>query len=157
MTGPLRVTMTRLLAASPAAVWQALTEPALLARWWGPAGFTCPRVELELEVGGSYRIEMQPPAGSSFFLHGEFREVAPPSRLAFTFLWDPPDPDDRETVATLTLTEIGGATELALDQGPFATEARRALHRGGWTDSLDKLAVQIRGGTSLSEDAGLSP
>lgn len=156
MTDRLRLTMTRLLDASPRDVWRALTEPALLARWWGPAGFTCPLVELELAVGGSYRIEMQPPAGSAFVLHGEFREVAPPSRLAFTFLWEPPDPDDRQTVATLGLTATGGGTLLAVDQGPFATEARLELHRGGWSDSLEKLTALLRG-LSTSEEVGLSP
>lgn len=51
------------------------------------------------------------------------------------------NPSDQETVVTLTLTDLGGKTELALDQGPFATEARLALHRGGWSDSFDELTA----------------
>jgi uncharacterized protein YndB with AHSA1/START domain len=133
-------------------VWRALTDPDELARWWGPAGFSVPSVALDLRVGGRYRIEMQPPEGATFFLHGEFREVTPPARLGYTFIWEPPDPDDRETVVALSLGEVGGRTELALDQGPFQTEARLALHRSGWSESLEKLAelLSSRGNRSLS-------
>jgi uncharacterized protein YndB with AHSA1/START domain len=136
----LRLQLTRVLDAAPSTVWRALTEPDELARWWGPAGFTSPSIELDLRVGGGYRIEMKPPEREAFFLEGEFRHVAPPSRLAYTFRWEEPAPDDQETVVTLSLTDLGGKTELALDQGPFATEARRALHRDGWSDSFDKLS-----------------
>jgi uncharacterized protein YndB with AHSA1/START domain len=120
-------------------VWQALTEPGELAKWWGPNGFTSPSVELDLRVGGAYRIAMQPPEGELFHLSGEFTEVDPPSRLAYTFVWDPPNPDDRETTAALSLTDLGESTELSLEQGVFATEERLALHRDGWTDSFGRL------------------
>jgi uncharacterized protein YndB with AHSA1/START domain len=50
-------------------------------------------------VGGSYRIEMQPPEGDPFHLTGEFRALEEPARLAFTFVWEEPDPDDVETLA----------------------------------------------------------
>lgn len=142
-TGGLRLQMERVLAPRRQTVWRALTEPDRLASWWGPAGFTAPRVELDLRVGGRYRIEMKPPEGDVFFLRGEFREIAPPSRLAYTFRWEEPHPDDRETVVELSLAERDGATALTLEQGPFATEARRALHRGGWSDSLARLAEHL--------------
>jgi len=135
----LQLRITRVLGAASQTVWRALTEPDQVARWWGPAGFTSPTIDLDLRVGGRYRIEMKPPEGEAFFLQGEFREIAPPSQLAFTFRWEEPDPDDQETVVTLSLRDLDGRTELALDQGPFATEARLALHRGGWSDSFDKL------------------
>ena len=47
---------------------------------------------------GRYRIEMQPPEGDAFYLIGEVREVDPPARLAYTFIWEDPDPDDVETL-----------------------------------------------------------
>ena len=62
-----------------------------------------------------------------------------PSRLAFTFRWDEPVPDDRETVVELSLVGIGGRTTVTLTQGDFATEERLELHRSGWADSFDKL------------------
>jgi uncharacterized protein YndB with AHSA1/START domain len=126
-------------------VWKGLTDPELLSRWWGPHGFTSPSIEQDLRVGGRYRIAMQPPEGEPFHLSGEFRELDPPARLAYTFVWEPPNPDDQETVAALSLTDRGDSTELALEQGPFATEERRALHRDGWTESLEKLKVLFSG------------
>jgi uncharacterized protein YndB with AHSA1/START domain len=82
---------------------------------------------------------MQPPEGDAFFLTGEFREVEPPARLVFTFVWEDPDPDDVETRVALAFRDLGDVTEVALTQGLFQTEARRALHRDGWTDSFDRL------------------
>ena len=138
-SGDLILEMTRALPVAPSVVFGAFTEPDELAKWWGPEGFTTPSMEFDPRVGGIYRIEMQPPEGDSFYLTGEFREVDPPARLAYTFIWEPPDPDDVETLVELSFRELGGSTEVAFTQGPFKTEARRELHRGGWTDSFDKL------------------
>jgi uncharacterized protein YndB with AHSA1/START domain len=131
--------LQRLLPASRAAVFRAMTEPDQLARWWGPHGFSCPEVDFEPRVGGSYRIAMQPPEGELFHLEGEFLEVEAPTRLSFSFRWDPPDPDDQETVASLALAERGAQTEVTLVQRPFATEARRELHEQGWSDGFERL------------------
>jgi uncharacterized protein YndB with AHSA1/START domain len=130
----------RVLPAPRPVVYEAFSDPTQLARWWGPAGFTTPSLEFPARVGASYRIEMQPPEGDSFYLTGEFGEVDAPARLSFTFVWEDPDPDDLETVVALSFRDLGEWTELVLSQGPFKTEARRALHRNGWADSLDKLA-----------------
>lgn len=136
----LQLQMTRVMPAPRADVYSVLTDPKELARWWGPRGFTVPSVEFDPRVGAGYRIAMQPPEGDLFQLTGEFREVDPPARLAFSFRWDPPDPDDRETMVTLSLRERGSETEVRLVQGEFATQERRAIHEGGWTDSLERLA-----------------
>jgi uncharacterized protein YndB with AHSA1/START domain len=82
---------------------------------------------------------MQPPGGDLFFLAGEFRDVDPDRRLTYTFRWEDPDPDDQETVVAFSLQDVGGSTALTVDQGPFATEPRRALHDQGWTEALDRL------------------
>jgi uncharacterized protein YndB with AHSA1/START domain len=124
-------------------VFRALTEPTELAKWWGPHGFTSPSVEIDLRVGGSYRIVMQPPEGDLFYLQGEFREVDPPARLAYTFWWEDPTPDDQETVVTLSLRDLGDSTELVLTQGTFAAERRRALHEEGWRNSFDRLQALL--------------
>jgi uncharacterized protein YndB with AHSA1/START domain len=131
--------LKRILPAPRAVVYRALSDPGDLAKWWGPRGFTVPSVDFDPHVGGSYRIAMQPPDGDVFHLTGEFREVDPPARLVYTFRWDPPDPDDRQTVATLSLEDQGERTELLLTQRGFATEKRRALHEDGWTDSFARL------------------
>jgi uncharacterized protein YndB with AHSA1/START domain len=140
--------MTRALRAPSSVVFRALTQPAELAKWWGPSGFTAPSVEVDLRVGGGYRIAMQPPEGDVFYLSGEFREVDPPARLAYTFRWEDPDPDDVETVVTLSLQDRGESTELVFTQGAFATEGRRALHDEGWTESFDRLEELISDGAS---------
>jgi uncharacterized protein YndB with AHSA1/START domain len=132
----------RLIPAAPEFVFRMMTEPELLAAWWGPRGFSVPSVELDARVGGTYRITMQPPEGDAFFLLGEFREIDPANRLVYTFQWDPPAADDRETVVTVSMRDVGGSTEVVVDQGPFATEERRALHNEGWGDTLDRLAEQ---------------
>ena len=85
---------------------------------------------------------MQPPEGQAFAVTGTFRRVDA-AHLAFTFEWEPPDADDQETVAQLSFGASGDSTEVRLKQGPFKTEARRALHRDGWSDSFDRLAEVV--------------
>ena len=131
--------MKRVLPAAPSDVFAAFTDPNKLAKWWGPEGFTVPSLELDPCVGARYRIEMQPPEGDPFYLTGEFREVDPPVRLAYTFVYEDPDPDDVDTLVELSFRDLGGSTEVVFAQGPFKTAARRGLHRDGWTDSFDKL------------------
>jgi uncharacterized protein YndB with AHSA1/START domain len=138
--------LTCVLDAPPERIFSMLTEPAELAKWWGPHGFTTPRIDLDLRVRGAYRFAMQPPDGELFHLTGEFLEIDPPSRLVYTFRWEEPDPDDRTTVVSLSLDDVGDATELSLSQGEFATEARVSLHRSGWTDSLEKLRALTESG-----------
>jgi uncharacterized protein YndB with AHSA1/START domain len=140
--------LKRVLDAPPVRIFSLLTEPAELATWWGPHGFTTPEIELDLSVGGGYRYTMQPPEGEAFHLSGEFLEIDPPSRLVYTFRWDEPDPDDRETVVMLSLATLGDATEVSLSQGEFATDERLALHRSGWSDSFEKLGEVIKTSSS---------
>ena len=140
----MRLELERALPADPAAVFRAVSTAHELAEWWGPAGFTVPTLDFRPRPGGRYRIEMQPPEGDAFHLTGEFREVEPPTRLAFTFAWEPPDPDDVENLVDLTFDSAGDGTKLHLTQGPFATEERLELHRAGWTDSLDRLEHLLR-------------
>ena len=116
--------LERTLPAPRATVYRALTDPWELRRWWGPQGFTAPSVELDARVGKAYRIAMQPPDGDRFHLSGEFRDVEPPARLAYTFNWTPAHPDDRETTVTLLLEDRGEETVIRLTHGEFATRER---------------------------------
>jgi uncharacterized protein YndB with AHSA1/START domain len=135
--------LSRSLPAPRTRVWEALIDPDQVARWWGPAGFTTSVDELDVRVGGGYRFRMQPPDGEAFHLAGEFLAVEPAARLSYTFRWEPPDPDDQETVATLTLAGDGDSSRIELVLGPFRTEARRELHDAGWSDTLDRLAESL--------------
>jgi uncharacterized protein YndB with AHSA1/START domain len=138
-SGELTLEMTRVIPAAPTVVFRSFSDPSTLARWWGPDGFAVPSLEFNPRVGGTYRIEMQPPEGDAFHLTGEFREVEPPDRLAFTFVWEEPDVDDVETLVELSFRDLGRSTEIGLTQGAFKTEARRTLHRDGWRESFGKL------------------
>ena len=131
-----------------ARVFGMLTEHTEVASWWGPLGFTTPEVQLDLRMGGSYRFTMQPPEGEAFHLSGAFLEVQAPSSLRFTFRWDEPVPDDRETVVEVSLNPLGARTMVTLTQGEFATEERLQLHRSGWADSFEKLDAVLQAGAA---------
>jgi uncharacterized protein YndB with AHSA1/START domain len=100
-------------------------------------------IELDVRPGGWYRIAMQPPESELFHLRGEFVAVERPRRLSYTFAWEEPDPDDRETTVELTFAATDEGTHVALEQGEFATEARYDLHRAGWTESFERLAAHL--------------
>ena len=139
-TDGLALELRKVVPARRPLVFEAFAEPSELAQWWGPEGFTIPSVDFDPRIGATYRIEMQPPEGDAFHLTGEFREVEAPARLAFTFVWEPPDFDDVETLAEVSFRDLGESTDVAFTQGPFKTEARRELHREGWTDTFERLA-----------------
>jgi uncharacterized protein YndB with AHSA1/START domain len=125
--------ITRVLPAARPDVFRAFSAADELAKWWGPEGFSVSSLEFIPRVGERYRIEMQPPEG----------DVDPPARLAYTFVWEDPDPDDVETRVELSFRDLGESTEVVLSQGPFKTEPRRELHRNGWTDGFDRLEQLI--------------
>jgi uncharacterized protein YndB with AHSA1/START domain len=74
----------RVFDAPPELVFQAWTQPAHLARWWGPKGFTNPVCEVDLRVGGAWRIVMRAPNGVEYPGGGIYREIVVPERLVFT-------------------------------------------------------------------------
>lgn len=142
-SGELLLETERTLPESPAEVFTAFTDPSELEKWWGPAGFTIPELRYRAQVGEQYRIEMRPPDGDSFHLRGEFRAVEPPIRLVYTFEWEEPDPDDVETLVTLSFRDLAGSTQVTLRQEGFKTEARLDLHRNGWAESFDRLEQML--------------
>jgi uncharacterized protein YndB with AHSA1/START domain len=86
--------------ASPARVFSAWTDPDQLRRWWGPIGATCPTADVDLRVGGRYRIANRFPDGKTIWIVGEFEVVAPPHRLVYTWRLDPgPERTERVTVS----------------------------------------------------------
>ena len=97
----------RVLPAPRALIFKLHSKPDQLARWWGPRGFSVPNIVVDVRVGGQYRIEMQPPDGDSFVLTGEFRRVEPPAQLSYTFRYEEPAADDRETVVDFSLRDVG--------------------------------------------------
>jgi uncharacterized protein YndB with AHSA1/START domain len=142
--GDLVLELRHTMPAARGVVYAAFRDSEQLAEWWGPEGFTIPSTDWSTITSEPYRIEMQPPEGGAFFLHGVFRTVHPPERLAFTFNWEQPDPDDVETLADLTFAGDGETTEVSLWLGVFRTDARLEVHRHWWTDTFNRLERYLR-------------
>ena len=138
-----RLHLEKTLAVPPERVFAAFVDAERLRRWWGPAGFTVASLRFDPVEGTDYRIAMKPPEGDVFHIRGTFRAVEEPRRLAYTFVYEEPHPDDQETVVTLTFEPTDRGTRLVLDQGPFRTAARRELHHAGWTDTLERLEQSL--------------
>jgi uncharacterized protein YndB with AHSA1/START domain len=60
---PLELKFSKTFEADPGFVFKSLTHPELIKKWFGPHGYTCPLVEVDLRLGGHYHIEMKPPEG----------------------------------------------------------------------------------------------
>ena len=103
------IRLTRLFDAPPRLVFEALTKPEHVRRWWGRLGegYSVPVCEIDLRVGGRWRFVNRHPKGEAAF-HGEYREIAPPGRLVFTEIFE--DFPDTVSVVTTELTDEGGKT-----------------------------------------------
>jgi uncharacterized protein YndB with AHSA1/START domain len=138
------VEITRVFDAPRALVWQAWTDPKMLAQWFGPRGFTSSVPQWELRVGGKLRIVMHGPDGNDYPMKGVFTEVRAPERLVFTNI--PIDKDGNhllEGETVVTLTERDGKTELVVKAHmvgmvPIAKQMLAGM-KAGWTQSIDKL------------------
>jgi len=127
--------LVRKLDAAPAKVWRALTEPEMLKRWMAPdAAFKIPVAEIELRVGGRYRIVMVSPDGEEHDVRGVYREIVPNRKLVHTWAWK--STPERESVVTMELRAAGSGTELTLTHEQFADEQARDKHQHGWTGCL---------------------
>jgi uncharacterized protein YndB with AHSA1/START domain len=141
--GELRLSLDCVLEAPREQVFRGLTDPTEVVKWWGPHGFTLPKAEIDLRVGGGYRFVMKPPEGDPFHVSGRFLSIDPPRLISYTFRYEEPTPDDRETVVTLALEDHGRQTVVFLTQGVFATQERLLLHRDGWSDTLERLKAVL--------------
>ena len=138
------VVITRVFAAPRALVWQAWTDPKMMAQWFGPRGFTSSVPQWELRVGGALGIVMHGPDGNDYPMKGVFTEVKEPERLVFTNV--PVDKDGNhlmEGETIVMLTEQGGKTTLTVKSHmvglvPVATQMLAGME-AGWTQSIDKL------------------
>lgn len=136
--GPsLTLRVARTFAAARARVFAAWTSPESLRRWFGPKGFISPLVEVDLRVGGAYRIALKAPSGELMYAGGTYREISPPRRLVFTWAWE--GDDFPETVVTLEFHERGGSTEVVLIHEGLPTEESRLNHQEGWEDTLERM------------------
>ncbi len=146
------LTLTRILNAPRALVFQAWTDPKMLADWWGPKGFSNPRCEADARPGGAIRIDMRGPDSMVYPMDGEYREIVEPERLVFiTGALNEKGKPLFTVLNTVTFTEAGGKTTLALHVRVveiFDEQARRHLKgmNEGWSQSLDRLTALVAKG-----------
>ena len=104
--------MTREFDAPRELVFQALTKPDLLKRWFGVRnGWTLERCEIDLTVGGKYRYEWKSSKGKPMAMGGVFKEVVPNVRTVATERFDDPW-HEGEAITTVEFTERDGVTTL---------------------------------------------
>jgi uncharacterized protein YndB with AHSA1/START domain len=144
-----QLVIERTVKASPERVFDAFTDAAQLTQWWWPKGFSCPAAEVDLRVGGTYRLAMQwpdaIPGGDQVAHHlgGEYFEIDRPNRLLMS--GRAINDEQGELFATLievTLEECEGGTTLTMRQSYFdpmpPAEALGGAEQG-WNEQLDKL------------------
>jgi len=145
------VEITRVFDAPRALVWQAWTDPKMLAQWFAPRGFTTSVPVLELRVGGALRIVMHGPDGNDYPAACEFREIVAPERLVF--INNAVDKDCKvllEGLTTVSFTERGGQTTMtlhtrAVGRVPIAKQMLAGM-QVGWTQTIDKLGEMVAKG-----------
>ena len=150
--------ITRTFNAPRELVWQAWTDPARMAQWWGPRDFTNPVCELDVRPGGAYRIVMRAPDGAEYPLKGTFKEVSKPDRLVMVMdcsehsaEWhdqvnpgrDKSKPPRLECLQMVTFETIDDKTRLTVRTRLESTAIRDGMVKTGmsegWSMSLDRL------------------
>jgi uncharacterized protein YndB with AHSA1/START domain len=144
-----QLVIERTLKASPERVFDAFTDPDQLKKWWWPNGFTCPAAEVDLRVGGAYRLAMEWPgsfpaeAQFSHHMGGEYYEIDRPHRLVMS--GRAVNDEQGELFATLievTFEARDGGTALTMRQSyfePMPPPEAMAGAEQGWSEQLDKL------------------
>jgi uncharacterized protein YndB with AHSA1/START domain len=127
----------RTIAAPVSRVFEAWTQPEHLRRWWGPREVTCTEAEVDLRVGGQYRIANQFPDGSVLWISGEFERVTPPRELVYSWCVEPGDA--QRSRVTVRFEARNDMTEVIVLHERIADEATRDRHVYGWEGCLDGL------------------
>jgi uncharacterized protein YndB with AHSA1/START domain len=129
----------RVIAASPEVVFAAWTEPDHLKRWWGPSWIECTHAEVDLRIGGRYRLANRDTEGHVIWITGTFGLVDPPRKLVYDWAHEPVTEHSEITRVTVRFEPRARATEVIVIHERFATEASRERHGIGWAGCLDGL------------------
>ncbi|MGV8935967.1 MAG: SRPBCC family protein [Allorhizobium sp.] len=137
----LELTVRHTISASRQKVFDAWLSPAVLSKFMGPPGGTTPaRVTNDPVKGGRFSIVMFFD-GKEIPHAGTYLEIAPHSRLAFT--WESPHSLD-DSVVTIDFSELGpDRTEITLTQVKFRSESARDGHKEGWNTIFEALEKVI--------------
>ena len=125
----------RTIKATPARLCDAWTTPDQLLKWWGPRPVTCSAAEVDLRIGGQYRIGNRLPDGREVFISGVFEQIEVPHLLVYS--WTMGSETSRVTVR---FQPRGAATEVIVEHENIPDEETRKSHEAGWNGCLDGLA-----------------
>jgi uncharacterized protein YndB with AHSA1/START domain len=138
------VVMTRVFDAPRRLVFDALTKPELLRRWFGPRGWSLVVCEADLKVGGAWRWVLRGPDGRDMGMRGVYQEIMPPERLVSTESFDD---YPGESLNTLILSEEDGKTTFTITVRYASQEIRDAVIKSGMehgaAECYDKLAEML--------------
>ena len=128
--------LKRLFKAPRERVFRAWTDPAMLAKWWGPESRSCPFVELDPRPGGRWRTCMKAENGDEAWVQGEYKEVDPPRKLVFTWAWENDGVPGHVTEVSVEFLDRGDETEMLFRHRGFETEEQAHQHNQGWDSSF---------------------
>jgi uncharacterized protein YndB with AHSA1/START domain len=135
--------------APPEEVFDAWTNPEVLTRWWAPLpSWESPGCDVDLRVGGSYRLRMSEGEGRQIHaVGGEYREIDRPRRLVYTWCWEPGGGMDPGlvTLVTVDFISLGERTRVVLEHTGLGSEESRIRHGEGWQGALENLRERIFG------------
>jgi uncharacterized protein YndB with AHSA1/START domain len=126
------------------AVFDAWTSEEVLRRWWQTErGYETSEAEVDLRVGGDVRVVMRDPDKDvEYGGGGKYTEIDPPTRLAFTWIWDG---DTRRTLIEIDFEETDGATTVRFSHRDLWDEEALRSHEDGWTKMFDNLERMLTG------------
>ena len=140
MSNTSTVRLHRVLVTNPEKLYRAFTEPDTMARWVPPNGFTGKVHEMDLRVGGTYRMSFTNfTTGTVVGFRGEYRELVPHARLRYTDVFDDPNLPG-EILVTVTLKNVSVGTELHIVQENLPDVIPLEARYLGWQESLLNLA-----------------
>ncbi|MCB0220484.1 MAG: SRPBCC domain-containing protein [Chrysiogenetes bacterium] len=130
----------RVIEAPRERVFAAWTRPEDLRRWWGvTAEHTTPLAELDLRVGGRYRLTMRAADGTDHTVAGTYEEISAPGRIVYTWQWESEERFPQTRVTAEFAEKAPGYTEIVLTHEGLPDEESRAQHRHGWLGCLEML------------------
>ena len=132
----------RRIRASAARLFAAWTRPEQVERWWGPPSVTCIGADIDLRVGGRYRIAHRMPDGAVIYISGVFRRIEPPRRLVYTWQREPGSGVEEEV--TVRFEPMDGATEVVVVHERITDPQTRETHQAGWNGCLNGLDAFVR-------------
>ena len=146
MTDEQTLRIERTFRAPVEAVFDAWTSAEVLRRWWrAEHHWEVTEAEVDLRVGGAVRVVMRDPSkGVEYGGGGNYTEIEPPTRLAFTWIWDG---DTRRTLIELDFEETDGITTVSFTHSGLWDEEAVRSHEEGWAKLFDNLARELDTGS----------